>query len=271
VRQLVLDRPLALFDLETTGTDPATDRIVEIAVLRVEPQAPSRSLTRRVNPGRPIPPEATAVHGIRDEDVREAPPFGRIAPDLLDMLAGSDLGGFNVRRFDLPLLARELRDSGHALELAGRRIVDAMTIYHRKERRDLAAAARFYLGREHVGAHAAEADLATTLDVLEAQLARYPDLPRTVEGLDAWCAAGAAGPDATGKFVWREGLLVFGFGRHQGKPLADVARRQPDYLRWILGQDFPPDACELVRRALAGEELPAPPARDARPDPRQSE
>jgi DNA polymerase III subunit epsilon len=253
VRLLSLDRPLVLFDLETTGIDPATDRIVEIACLRLEVDGQRQERTRRINPERPIPPGATAIHGIGDADVRDAPTFRQVAVSLAELLAGADLGGFNVLRFDLPLLSREFRDCGLDPGLETRRVVDAMAIYHRKERRDLAAAARFYLGREHAAAHAAEADLAVTLDVLEAQLERYPDLPRTVGGLSEWIGPGADRVDSSGKFVRREGLVVFAFGRHQGKPLAEIAQRFPDYLQWILGQDFPPDACELVRRALSGE------------------
>jgi len=261
MKNLRLTRPLAVFDLEITGTDPSSDRIVEISVLRVEPGGGSEVRTRRVNPGRPIPPEATAIHGIRDEDVRDEPEFRRIARGLLDFLGDSDLAGFNILRFDIPLLDREFRDCGMDLELAGRRVIDAMTIFHRKEPRHLSAAVAFYLGREHVGAHGAEADVTASLDVLDAQLERYSDLPRSVEELDGWCRppvpADAASP--SGKFLFRNGEVVLAFGKHQGKALRDVAREQPDYLRWILKQDFPPDAKRIVESALKGE-FPDPPA-----------
>ena len=252
MKHLCLERPLALFDLETTGIDPARDKIVEIAVLRIEPDGSRVSRCRRVNPEQPIPPAATAVHGIRDEDVQEEPPFRRIAKGVLDLLQGADLAGFNVWRFDVPLLQRELQECGLDLEPGQRRVVDAMTIFHGKEPRDLAAAVRFYLGREHEGAHGAEADLEATLEVLDAQLERYPDLPRSVEELDTTRRQPGA-VDSAGKFVRRENHVVFAFGKHQGRPLAEVAEESPDYLQWILKTDFPDDAKNLVRQALDGE------------------
>jgi DNA polymerase III subunit epsilon len=251
VKNLKLSRPLAFFDLETTGTDPASDRIVEISVLRVSPGAARDARTRRVNPERPIPVEASAVHGIRDEDVRDAPTFRQIARSFLEFLEDADLAGFNVARFDVPILDREFRDAGFDLRLSGRKLVDAMTIFHRMERRDLSAAVRFYLDREHAGAHGAQADVEATAEVLEAQLERYAELPRTVDELDAWCfpvPPGAA--DRSGKFLLREGRVVFAFGKHQGRPLDEVARTSPDYLEWLLRQEFPPDARSLVQTAL---------------------
>jgi len=250
---LALTRPLAFFDLETTGTDPARDKIVEIAVVRVDPGGGREASTRRINPERPIPREATAVHGIRDEDVASSPPFRQVARELLNLLGEADLAGFNVRRFDVPLLEREFRDSGMDLALTQRRIVDVMTIFHRKEPRDLTAAVRFFLDRDHAGAHGAAADALASLDVFEAQLARYPDLPRTVDDLDAFCNPVPQGAvDRTGKFVLREGQVVFAFGKQKGRALTEVARAQPDYLEWILKQDFPEDARSLVEKALRG-------------------
>jgi DNA polymerase-3 subunit epsilon len=250
---LELDRPLVVLDLETTGTDPARDKIVEIAVVRLEPGGNRSARTRRINPECPIPPDATAVHGIRDEDVREEPPFPRIARSLLEFLEGADLAGFNLRRFDGPLLEREFRDCGLDLQLDRRRIVDVMTIFHRMEPRDLSAAVRFYLGREHEGAHGAESDTDATIDVLEAQLERYSDLPRTVEELDKWSRSRKDAVDEQGKFVRRHDEILFAFGKHQGRSLRDVAREAPDYLQWIVSSDFPEDAKQLVKRALDGE------------------
>ena len=251
---LDLKRPLAFFDLETTGTDPLRDKIVEIAVIRVEPAGGRVAVTHRVNPERPIPPDATAVHGIGDADVAAAPKFRELARGLLDVLTDADLAGFNVRRFDVPMLDREFRDCGFDLALAERRIVDVMTIFHRKEPRDLTAAVRFFLDRDHAGAHGAQADAEASLDVLAAQLARYPDLPRSVDAIDAWCNPVPAGAvDRTGKFVLREGEVVFAFGKQKGRPLREVARAQRDYLEWILKQDFPEDARTLVEKALRGE------------------
>jgi len=253
VSKLTLERPLVIFDLETTGTDPASDRIVEISALRLNPDGTRETRTRRLNPGRPIPPGATAVHGIRDEDVRDEPSFRQIARGLAEFLEEADLAGFNVARFDAPLLDREFRDCGLELGLAGRRMIDVMTIFHRKEPRDLSAAVRFYLGREHGGAHAAEDDVIATADVLEAQLERYEDLPAGVDELDAWCRSRRPGAvDDSGKFVWMNGEAAFGFGKHQGKTLRQVAAEDTGYLEWVARSDFPPDAKRLVADALKG-------------------
>jgi len=253
MENLKLDRPLAFFDLETTGIDPGTDRIVEISVLRIEPDGSRRTRTRRINPGRPIPAGATAIHGIRDEDVRDEPGFAQIARSLLQFLEGADLAGFNVRRFDLPLLDREFTDCGLDLEAADRRVVDAMIIFHRQERRDLSSAVRLYLGREHDGAHGAEADIEATVAILDAQLERYADLPRSVGELDRWTRRHPDEIDSSGKFRWRDGEAVFAFGKHTGKLLRDVAQRERGYLEWLTGTSMAPDALRLVRRALDGD------------------
>lgn len=251
---LQLTRPLVCFDLETTGIDPASDRIVEISILRVEPDGTRQTRTRRINPGRPIPKGATAVHGISDEDVADAPSFRQIARGLLEFLDGADLAGFNVARFDIPLLEREFRDCELNPGFDQCRVVDSMTIFHRMEPRDLSAATRFYLDREHTGAHGAEADVAASFEILEAQLARYEDLPDTVDALDAWLRrVPENAADQSGKFVQEDGRVLFNFGKHKGKPLAEVAANAPDYLQWILGSDFPDDAKQFVRDALDGQ------------------
>jgi len=243
-----------VFDLETTGTDPAIDRIVEISALRLDPEGDRELRTRRLNPERTIPPGATAVHGITDDDVRDAPTFRQVSRSLLTWIEGADLAGFNIVRFDVPLLDREFRDCGLDLELSSRRILDAMVVFHRREPRDLSAAVRFYLGREHESAHSAEADVEATAEVLDAQLARYADLPRSVADLDAWIRAGRPNAvDASGKFVWREGEAVFAFGKHQGVALRQVAVSAPDYLAWVMDSDFPEDAKLIVAAALRGE------------------
>jgi DNA polymerase-3 subunit epsilon len=251
VKNLKLSRSLVFLDLETTGSDPATDRIVEIAALRIDPDGSRQERSRRVNPGRPIPSGASAVHGIYDDDVRHEPAFGQIARGFLEWLGSADLAGFNLRRFDLPLLERELGEAGLDLGLAERRVVDVMTIYHMKERRDLSAAVRFYLGREHAEAHAALSDAAASAEVLDAQLARYSDLPRTVEELDALGPLRGAPVDAGGKFIRVTAGVVFAFGKHQGRTIEQVAAEAPGYLQWILEADFPEDAKSLVRVVLA--------------------
>ncbi|HOX26847.1 MAG TPA: 3'-5' exonuclease [Candidatus Krumholzibacteria bacterium] len=256
MQNLQLDRPLVCFDLETTGTDPAKDRIVQIALVRVEPDGGRRTFTTLVNPQRPIPAEATAVHGIRDEHVRAAPSFSQIRAEVEEFLAGADLVGFNALNFDLPLLEAEIRREGGAFQARGRRLLDAMVIFHRKEPRNLVAAVRFYCGRELAGAHSAEADALATLDVLDAQLARYPDLPRDADGLHAFCNRGQERfVDRGRKFRWNDqGDAVFAFGKHEGKSLRDMARNQQDrgYLEWMLGKDFSEEVKGILRDALAG-------------------
>lgn len=246
---LDLQRPLAVFDLETTGTDPATDRIVEISVLRLSPGGRKDLRTQRVNPGRPIPPEATAVHGISDMDVRGMPSFDEVARDYLAFLEGCDLCGFNIKRFDLRLLSVEFTRVGLGLPLEGRAIVDPLEIFHTHEKRDLSAAVRFYCGRDHDGAHAAEADVLATVAVLDAQIARYADLPKSVAGLHIHFRDPNS-VDADGRFTKVNGELRFTFGKYRGQPLTEIARTKADYLEWMLKQDFFDDVKTIVRQAL---------------------
>jgi len=247
-----LDRPLAFFDLETTGVNPRRDRIVEIAVLLVSPEGDVTEKVRRFDPGIPIPAEATAVHGITDADVAGKPPFSSRARSLAGQLEGCDLAGFNLRRFDLPMLVAEFQRAGVSFEVAGRRLLDAQTIFHREEPRDLSAAARFYLGREHADAHSALGDIRTTAAVLSAQLERYTHLPRKLDALHAYCDE--VSPFRTAVEEWfrgGEGDRVFARGKHRGRPLADVACEEPDYLHWMLGaEDMDEAVLAVVRGAL---------------------
>jgi DNA polymerase-3 subunit epsilon len=246
-------RPLAIFDLETTGTDRLNDRIVEVAVLRLHPGGEVVTLDQRVNPGVRIPREATEIHGISDADVENSPTFAAVAADLAAFLEGSDLAGYNIRGFDLPLLAKEFERARQPFSLEGRRLVDAQTIFFKKEPRDLAAAVRTFAGREHTGAHNALADVVATAEVLAGEIARYPDLPATLAGLHDFSApAEGRFVDPDKRFLWRDGKAVFAFGEHRGRPLADVARTHPAYLEWIARADFPAEAKKIVTAALAG-------------------
>ncbi len=255
MRSLRLDRPLAVFDLETTGTDPAKDRIVEIAMLRIEPAGTVRTLSSLVDPGVPIPPGATAVHGITDIDVRGQPTLDLLAPEIHRNLEGADLAGYNSIKFDLPLLVADLERVGFPLDLAGRRHVDAMRIFHEMERRDLAAASRFYRGRELEGAHSALADATATLEILEAQLERYPQLPRDLDGLHRFCNPDEGRfLDATRKLLWTDdGEVALTFGKHRGRTLQELAVRERSYLEWIGASDFTPEVKRIVDDALRGE------------------
>ncbi len=250
-----LDRPIAFLDLETTGLRVGTDRIVELALIRFMPNGDVTEKVRRFNPGIPIPPEATAVHGIRDEDVADKPPFAARARSLADLLDPCDLAGFNLRRFDLPMLLAEFQRAGVRFQVGERRIVDVQMLYHRMEPRDLSAAVRFYLGRELEDAHSALADIRATAAVLSAQIERYEELPRDIEGLHRVCDE--MRPFETELDRWfKRGAgdaMTFRRGKHSGRPLDEVAAAHPDYLRWMLGlDDLDPEVREVVRGALEG-------------------
>jgi DNA polymerase-3 subunit epsilon len=258
-----LDRPLVFFDLETTGLSIKHDRIVELALIRVSPQGDVLERVRRFNPGIPIPPEASEVHGIRDEDVADEPPFSARARSLLALLEPCDLAGFNIRRFDLPMLLTELGRAGLRLDVSDRRLVDIQTIFHREEPRDLTAAARFYLDRPHPEAHSALGDIRTSAAVLGAQMERYDHLPRDLSGLHAYCDEYAPFETEVERWFERDeesGDRIFRRGKHRGRKLGDVARTEADYLMWMLGvDDMAEEVLEVVRKALdRGPEPDAP-------------
>ena len=248
---LELARPLVVFDTETTGTDPLRDRIVEIAAVRLERDGSRTNYERRVNPGVPIPAEATAIHGIRDEDVVGLPPFGAIAEEVIAFLEGCDLGGYNVGRFDIPILETELRRVGMVLRLDGISIVDPQRIFFLREPRDLTAAYRFYCGRDLVGAHGARADAEATLDVLLGQLVKYTALPRTPAALHEMLSEDLV--DLEGKFRWRNGEVILAFGQNKGRSLRELAQKSPDYLRWMIQKDFSESVKSIARNALDGK------------------
>ena len=247
-----LDRPLVFFDLETTGLHLKNDRIIELALIRITPQGDVLEKVRRFNPGIPIPAEATAVHGITDDDVAHEAPFCARAKALVDLLEGCDLAGFNVRRFDLGMLIAEFARCGIKLDLEGRRVVDMQNIFHHEEPRDLSAAARFYLEREHEEAHTALGDIRTSAAVLSAQLRRYPHIPRDLDGLHAYCQEHY--PLRTEVDRWFSSEAdgrVFRRGKHTGRALDEIARSEPDYLRWMIGlEDMDDDVIRLVQEAL---------------------
>jgi DNA polymerase-3 subunit epsilon len=265
-RNPALERPFCVLDLETTGVAPQADRIVEIALARFDPGAAGPLRYRPlVHPGRPIPPAAAAFHGLADADVADQRRFAALAGRLLCRLDGRDLAGFNLRRFDLPFLAAELARAGYELLLAGRSVIDVMQLFHRQHPRDLAAAVRHHLGREHVAAHSAPEDALATAAVLDAQVGFGAGLPATVAALHARLVE----VDVAGKFRREAGRVALGFGKHAGEPLRSVARRDPSYLRWLLRQGLLDDARARIERALrkAGDDgrgSPRPSAPDGR-------
>lgn len=253
-RSLKLTRPLAILDLETTGTTPSLDRIVEIAILKIYPDGKRTKYHERVNPGIPIPAEATKVHGIGDEQVKNCAPFKELAPKINYFLKDCDLAGYNLIRFDLPLLQNEFARVEIGLSLNERRIVDACQIFHRKERRDLASALKFFCDEEHSQAHSALHDVRACWKVLAAQLGRYTDLPLDLQELHNFCnQPDERFVDAERKFEWRHNEATFAFGKYKGRSLKEVAKEEPGFLEWILAKDFEPETKALVERALRGK------------------
>ena len=250
---IALDRPLAVFDIESTGLNPRTDRIVELAVLRLEPGGARSSRTWLLNPGMPIPLESVAIHGITDEMVRDAPSFADRADEILDFFRGCDLGGFGLSKLDIPILEEEFSRCGIFFNAAGRRLFDALRIYHRREPRDLAAALRFFCGEELEGAHGAEADAAAALRVLEGEFARYPDLPTDPDALDRELnPRDPFNVDREGRLRWVNREATVNFGKKKGKTLRELAEADPGFLRWIVKGDFPLDTRRIASDALAG-------------------
>ncbi len=236
---LNLKKPLAIFDLETTGVNTATDRIVEISILRVDASHSETSRTQRVNPTIPIPAESTAIHGISNEDVKDAPTFKMIAHEIADFLTGCDLAGFNSNRFDLPLLVEEFLRADVPFKFDNRNLVDAQKIFHKMEERTLSAALKFYCGRDLIDAHTAEADVRATYDVLKAQVERYEQLPNDMEGLHDFSSDGKV-VDVARRFGYdSKNRIVFNFGKHRGKAVNDVLRAEPAYYDWMMRSDFP--------------------------------
>jgi len=252
-----LSRPVVFFDIEATGTDPMSDRIVELSVVRMDPPPAGMRppKTWRINPEMRIPTEASEIHGIVNDDLSAAPTFAAIVPELTEVFAGADLAGFSIGRFDVRILAAELARAGSSLDLSASRVIDAQVIYHQREPRNLSAALRFYCDKELVDAHGAEADTIAALEVFAGQLARYEDLPLDLDALhDESSAHNDAYCDAQRRFMWRDNEPVFNFGRMRGKSLRAIASDPTErkYLRWFLEGSFDEDAKGIVREALMG-------------------
>lgn len=236
--KLNLKNPLVFFDLETTGTNINVDRIVEICYLKVYPNGNEESHTMRINPEMHIPEEATAVHGIHDEDVRDCPTFKEVARSIAHDIEGCDLAGFNSNRFDIPVLAEEFLRVGVDVDLSRRKFIDVQVIFHKMEQRTLSAAYKFYCGKNLEDAHTAEADTRATYEVLMAQLDRYPDLKNDVSFLSEYSSFNR-NVDFAGRMVYNDaGVEVFNFGKYKGVPVAEVLKKDPGYYGWILSSDF---------------------------------
>ncbi len=255
-----LSRPLIIFDLETTGVDPSTSRIVELSALRIEDSIlDPTSITEDswyLNPGIPIPKEASDIHGIHDADVAKSASFQELAPEIHQFFHECDLAGFNSNRFDVPLLEAEFNRCRPplSLNLPVRHLIDVCRIYHTQYPRNLTAAVAHYLDRSHDGAHTAASDTQATLEVLQAQLRTHPDLPDSLYDLHVYCDPDRSSyVDFQGRLRWNaENEIIFTFGKLKGKTLKQAVSIKPDYLCWILSADFPNDVKRVINDALSG-------------------
>lgn len=239
--QLKLGSPLVFFDLETTGINIVTDRIVELSYVKVHPDGKEEIQTFRINPGMPIPPEATAIHGISNDDVKDCPVFKEIAESLTAQIEGCDLAGYNSNRFDIPMLVEEFLRAGIDIDLRKRNFIDVQNIFHKMEQRTLVAAYKFYCNRTLENAHSAEADTKATYEVLKAQLDRYPDLQNDVAFLSKFSSYGNHA-DYAGRIIYNEeGVEYVNFGKHKGKPVVEVFETDLGYYGWIMNGEFPLD------------------------------
>ena len=250
--ELILTKPIAFFDLETTGIRVATDRIVEICIHRVNVNGSTQTRTLRINPEMHIPPEVTAIHGITDEDVKDCPTFKQVAHELTKFLDNCDLAGFNSNHFDIPLLVEEFLRAEIDFELKGRRFVDVQNIFHKMEPRNLSAAYKFYCEKELINAHSAEADTIATYEILKAQLDRYAEVSfndkkgnatkpvvNDIKALSDF-SFGLKNVDLIGHIIYNEkNVEVFNFGKHKGKPVAQVLKNEPSYYNWMMKGEFP--------------------------------
>jgi DNA polymerase-3 subunit epsilon len=235
--KLQLTRPIAFIDLETTGINISNDRIVEIAIVKIAIDGTKLVKRKIINPLIPIPQGASDVHGITDDMVKDAPTFKAIANEVKQFLDNCDLGGYNSNRFDLPLLIEEFSRAGIDFNIDGRKLVDVQKVFHLMEQRTLSAAYKFYCNKVLEGAHGAEADATATWEVLEAQVERYPNIGNTVESIVKFTGEDDI-VDFARRFIRVNGVEVFNFGKHKGKPVTQVLKEEPQYYDWMMKGDF---------------------------------
>jgi DNA polymerase-3 subunit epsilon len=236
---LELTKPLAFFDLETTGLNIASDRIVEISVVKIMPNGDKEIKTKLINPTIPISKESIEIHGISDEKVKNKATFKEVANELNDFIAGCDLAGYNSNRFDIPLLAEEFLRAGIDFDVKGRKFVDVQNIFHKMEQRTLVAAYKFYCNKDLTNSHSAEADTTATYEILEAQIEKYADLKGDTNFLSEFSQM-TKNVDLLGRFVYDENnIAVFNFGKHKGKAVTEVLKKERGYFGWMMNGDFP--------------------------------
>ncbi|HRW63580.1 MAG TPA: 3'-5' exonuclease [Bacteroidales bacterium] len=236
---LNLKKPIVFFDLETTGVDVANDRIVEISLLKILPNGKEETKTMRVNPGIPIPPQVTEIHGISDKDVEDKPKFNELAKTIANYLEGCDIAGYNSNKFDIPLLAEEFLRADIDFDLKKLRFIDVQVIFHKMEQRTLSAAYKFYCEKDLDNAHSAEADTKATYEILKAQIDRYSELNNDMEELSKFSSHNN-NADFAGRIVFDDnGNEVFNFGKYKGQKVETVLEKDPGYFSWMLNSDFP--------------------------------
>lgn len=262
--KLNLKNPLVVFDLETTGTTISQDRIVEMAMIKIMPDGTVEEKCRKINPTIPIPAETSMIHGIYDEDVKDEPSFAQVAKSLAQYLEGCDLSGFNVLGFDVPMLVEEFLRANVDFDTENRKIVDAQKIFHLMEKRNLTAAYKFYCGKDLENAHSALADTQATHEVLVSQIEKY-------EGQEAFDSLGkklatiendmgalhelttSSRVDFAGRMIYKDGIEVFNFGKHRGKPVKEILQKEPSFYDWMMKGDFPLDTKrKLTKVKLSG-------------------
>lgn len=252
--KLKLERPLVFFDIETTHLDIAIARIVEIAMIKLYPNQTTESFLTRVNPGVPIPSEATRIHGITNFDVIDKPSFRDIAGDIYALIENCDLAGYNLIAYDLPILVNEFKRAGIDFKTDNIAIIDVLEIFRKKERRNLAAAYQFYCQKQLNNAHSALKDTQATLEIFQAQLNRYADLPTQVQELHEFCnQRNDRFIDSDKKFIWQNNEACFAFGRYKGTPLRQVVKTDVEYIKWMLNSDFSIEVQNILRAALNGQ------------------
>ena len=250
--KLKLERPLAVFDLETTGLDVSNDRIVEIAIIKVNTDGTTEEYHKRVNPEMEISAESTSIHGISNEDIKDAPTFTDLADEIAAFIGDADLAGYNSNKFDIPVLAEEFLRTKHSIDLSARKFVDVQNIFHKMEQRTLVAAYKFYCNKDLENAHNAMFDTLATWEVLRAQIERYESLEPTIDHLSTFTKTGASDIlDFAGRIARNEkGDAIYNFGKHKGRTVREVSKIEPGYYGWMLDANFPLYTKQVLQREM---------------------
>jgi len=248
-----ISKPLIFLDIEATGPDPQADRIIEIHVIRFEPDGSKKSFYATVNPTESIPVESTKIHGFTNKDLSQSPAFKKIANDLYDIVKDADVGGYNVLRFDVRILFNEFKRVNITYDLSEIRAIDPFQIFIKNHKRDLASAYQFYCNKELIGAHGAKADNLATLEIFMAQLNKYADLPKTINEISDYCMeAGEPYLDPERFLVWRNDEILVNFGKHKGRLLKEIVAEDYNFLFWVTKNNFNPILIRLIKDALKG-------------------